>query len=190
MPRIAPLSSGQGGLFARASLRQAKRRFGRVPDSFATVARHNGILAANAGFELALERSTRVPMAIKELAVVKAASVVGCEFCLDIGSWLARTHGVTEAQLSALGQHADSPEFSPVEKLVLDYAEAMSRTPAQIPDELFDALREHFDDAQLVELTSTIAWENSRARFNAALDVGVQGFSSGAVCAAPALQVA
>src|SRR6266849_6572862 len=47
-------------------------------------------------------------------------------------------------------------------------------------------LREHFDDAQLVELTHLIAVENMRGRFNLALGIGAAGFSEGMVCAVPA----
>jgi len=46
-------------------------------------------------------------------------------------------------------------------------------------------LGEHFNEKQLVELTSAIAWENYRARFNHALGVEAEGFSEGAVCAVP-----
>jgi len=62
----------------------------------------------------------------------------------------------------------------------------MSRTPVEVTDELFAALREHFDDTQLVELTHVIALENLRGRFNLALGIGAAGFSAGAVCAVPA----
>lgn len=186
MPRISPLPPGEGGLFARLSLREAKRRLGRVPDSFAVTARHPGILAATGGYELVLERCTGVDMGLKELAAVKAASVVGCEFCLDIGSWLARTHGTTESQLLELAHHRESAAFSPREVAVLDYAEAMSRTPVAVTDEHVARLREHFGERQLVELTAHIAWENYRARFNAAAGLGAQGFSEGAACARPA----
>lgn len=61
----------------------------------------------------------------------------------------------------------------------------MSRTPVDVPDSLFDQLREHFDDAQLVELTHFIAIENMRGRFNLALGIGAAGFSEGMVCAVP-----
>jgi len=68
---------------------------------------------------------------------------------------------------------------------VLDYAVEMSKTPVEVSDALFAALRRHFDQAQLVELTATIAWENYRARFDHALGVESQGFSQGAFCALP-----
>jgi hypothetical protein len=68
---------------------------------------------------------------------------------------------------------------------VLDYATAMSRTPTTVTDELFAALREHFDERQMVELTNVIALENMRARFNSAFDMTPAGFSEGMVCAVP-----
>lgn len=81
--------------------------------------------------------------------------------------------------------HRTSPLFTEVERLVLDYAVAVTRTPVDVPDELFDALREHFDPAQLVELTHLIAMENMRGRFNLALGVGSAGFSERQACAVP-----
>jgi alkylhydroperoxidase family enzyme len=69
----------------------------------------------------------------------------------------------------------------------MDYAAAMTRTPAQVPDALFDQLREHLDEGQLVELTHHIALENLRGRFSVAFGVGAAGFSEGMVCAVPAI---
>jgi alkylhydroperoxidase family enzyme len=68
---------------------------------------------------------------------------------------------------------------------VLDYSVAVTRTPVEVPDELFAALRRHFNEAQLVELTAAIAWENYRARFNHAFGIEAQGFSDGAYCPLP-----
>ncbi len=149
------------------------------------MARHNAVLAGNAAMELALERCNRVEKRLKELAETKVAILVGCEFCIDIGSMLGRASGVTEEQLRALPRFRESDAFSPLEKLVLEYAEAMTRTPAGIPDSLFAALREHFDEPSLVELTAAIAWENHRARFNHAFGLGAEGFSVGAYCPLP-----
>jgi len=68
---------------------------------------------------------------------------------------------------------------------VLDYAVALTQTPADATDELVAELRKSLDDRQLVELTTMIAWENFRARFNRGFDVAAQGFSQGAVCPIP-----
>ena len=69
---------------------------------------------------------------------------------------------------------------------VLRYADAMTLTPVEVSDELFDALRAIYDDRQLVELTSALAWENYRARFDHALGIEAEGFSEGAFCPLPA----
>lgn len=68
---------------------------------------------------------------------------------------------------------------------MIEYAEEMTSTPVAVPDGLFESLRRQFDEAQLVELTAAIAWENYRARFNHALEIGSQGFSGAAACAIP-----
>jgi AhpD family alkylhydroperoxidase len=136
-------------------------------------------------FEGAAAKLSRVPERLKVLAELKAATMSTCEYCIDIGSTIARRAGVSEAQLLALPRYRDSEEFDALEKLVLDYAVAMSRTPVEVSDELFASLREHFDDSQLVELTNVIALENMRGRFNSALGIGDAGFSEGMVCAVP-----
>ena len=69
---------------------------------------------------------------------------------------------------------------------MLAYADVMTRTPVEVSDALFARLREKFSEAELVELTSAIAWENYRARFDHAFGIEAENFSDGAVCALPA----
>src|SRR5215813_11943428 len=104
---------------------------------------------------------------------------------MDIGSAVGRAAGVTEAQLHDLAVYERSPAFSELDKLVIQYAVEMTKTPVDVPESLFTALRTHFSDAQLVELTAAIAWENYRARFDHALGIEAQGFSEGAFCPLP-----
>jgi alkylhydroperoxidase family enzyme len=80
------------------------------------------------------------------------------------------------------GRHTHS--HRPRRRLALEYAEAMSSTPIAVTDEMVEALRRHLSDKQVVELTAYIALENTRARQNAALGIGSQGYSTGA-CAVP-----
>jgi 4-carboxymuconolactone decarboxylase len=104
---------------------------------------------------------------------------------MDIGSAVGRRQGVTEQQILELADFETSSAFSEVERLVVRYAAAMTRTPVDVPDELFAGLQHQFSPKQLVELTSAIAWENYRARFNHAFCIEAEGFSEGAVCALP-----
>jgi alkylhydroperoxidase family enzyme len=92
---------------------------------------------------------------------------------------------VTERHIAELAGYRDSDAFSPLQKTALDYAVALTNTPANASDELVAELRRHLDERQLVELTTMIAWENFRARFNRGFDVAAQGFSEGAACPIP-----
>ena len=146
-----------------------------------------GLLKAYAKLEQATAKLHRVPRRLHALAELKAATLTQCEYCIDMGSQVSRQWGLSDEELLTLPSYRTSPLFSDLDKLILDYAVGMSRTPVAVSDELVANLREHFDNAQLIELTHYIALENMRGRFNRALGVGSAGFSEGMVCAAPSV---
>jgi AhpD family alkylhydroperoxidase len=119
----------------------------------------------------------------RALAELKSATTVGCAYCIDLGSQISRELGISDEELLAMADYGNALCFSDVEKLILEYAAALSRTPVEVSDELFEALRRHFDTAQLVGLTHIITLGNLRARFNIALDIGSTGFCGNRVCA-------
>jgi 4-carboxymuconolactone decarboxylase len=180
-----PLVERPRGAVARGSFSASRRQTGTVVDPVRAFAHHPTLLAGYGALEMAAERSSRVDERTKELVTMRAAMLSGCEWCLDFGSALAANAGVTEEDLRALPAYADNGHFSEAERLALDYATGMTRTPVDVSDELVAHLREHFDDAQMVELTTIIALENLRARFNWALGLGSQGFSEGNYCLRP-----
>lgn len=104
---------------------------------------------------------------------------------MDIGSAVSRQLGVSDEELAALPNYQDSPLFSDTDRLVLDLATAMSRTPVDVSDELRARLTATFTRGQLAALCANIAWENNRARLNRALGVRAMGFSDGAYCVVP-----
>ena len=75
--------------------------------------------------------------------------------------------------------------FSETERLVLEYADAITETPVEVPEALFAKLRERFTEGQMVELTASITWENYRARFDHAFGIESEGFTTGSYCAMP-----
>lgn len=184
--RLAGISGTEAGPLTRFVYRGARRQLGQVPESLTVTAHSGNILAGTTAFEVALDRADRVDNRLTELAVLKTATLVGCEFCIDLGSAEARDLGITETQLRALPAFGESDAFTERERLVMHYAEAMTATPTRVPDELFDALAREFDEAELVELTAAIAFENYRARFNGAFGIKAQGFSEGEFCPLPA----
>lgn len=90
---------------------------------------------------------------------------------MDINSAVGRKAGLTDEKLLALARHDLSP-FSRDELLVIELADAMANTPANISDDLYARLREKFSEEQLLQLSAQFAFENYRARLNRVFDVG------------------
>jgi alkylhydroperoxidase family enzyme len=82
--------------------------------------------------------------------------------------------GIPDEKLLAIDDYATSPHYSNIERLTLDYADAMTLTDRDVDDALFDRLRSVYDDDALIELTAVIAWENASSKFNRALRVPSQ----------------
>lgn len=193
MARISGVPAGKTGLAARAVYGFTRHRMtqltGRDPqrmtEPLELYAHAPGLLFGYAMLEWGASTLEHVDARLRSLAVLKASTLTNCEFCMDMGSQVARQSGLSDEQLLALPRYRQSELFSDLEKLVLDYAAGMSRTPVDVPEALFARMREHFNEAQIVELTGIIALENLRGRFNLALGVGAAGFSEGMVCALP-----
>jgi AhpD family alkylhydroperoxidase len=193
MSRITDTEPQATGLLTRLLLKLSARKVrqltGRRADGMIgpaeAYARIPRLLIGYGAFEEATARVRGVPDRLKKLAELKAATMTSCEYCIDIGSHIARRAGLSDAELLGLSSYRQSDCFDELDRLVLDYAVGMSRTPVEVPDELFAQLRRHFDGKQIVELTNLIALENMRGRFNLALGFGAAGFSEGMVCAVP-----
>lgn len=184
--RIAPLAPENAPLLTRLMYRFARRRFGEVPEPFAVYAHHRGLLVASAVHEGLLDRaSTRLPAAVRELAVYWTARSIGCSWCVDFGTMLMRLDGLDLARLQHIDDWPTSPLFTEDERAAIAYAEAMTTDPHTVTDEQVNDLRQRFGDAGVIELTAQIGVENMRARMNAALDITEQGFSSGDACRVP-----
>lgn len=193
MARIPGVTAREAGpyvklayYFTRRSLRQ---QTGRTPEGMIeplTMYGHvPGLLRGVAAIEQATAKLKRLDKRLRALAELKAATIVQCEYCLDLGSQITRGWGISDEEMLALPSYRTSSLFSDLEKLVMDYAVAMSRTPVAVTDELFAELRAELDEAQMVELTHVIAMENLRGRSNLAFGIGAKGFSEGMVCAVP-----
>jgi AhpD family alkylhydroperoxidase len=135
-------------------------------------------------FNQAVRKARTVDERLKNLIELKGAQMIGCEFCVDLGSQICRNSGFTDEELLALPRYRESDLFTEREKLTLDYTVAVMRTPVEVTDELFARMKEHFKDEQLVEITALLTVVNLD-RFNAAFGVGSAGFSEGMVCVAP-----
>ncbi len=82
--------------------------------------------------------------------------------------------GLSEEKILALADYATSPLYSEVERITLEYADAMTITGHEVSDALFARLRQFYDADALVELTEIIAWENASSKFNRTLRIPSQ----------------
>ncbi len=165
------------GLFDRLVAGYAKRRFGQVPDNLLAMSHNRRVLVTDARFEMSVARWKALNPQLKALAEMAAAVAIECSWCLDFGYHEAHSQGLDTVKIAAVPRWRTSEVFTPVERRVLEYAEAMTTTPPTATDQLVATLREDIGDAALVELTMMVAVENLRSRFNAALGLASQGFS-------------
>jgi AhpD family alkylhydroperoxidase len=135
-------------------------------------------------FQQAVRKGTTVDDRLKNLIELKGAQMIGCEFCVDLGSQICRKSGLSDDELLALAHYRQSDLFTEREKLALDYTVAVMRTPVEVTDELFSQMKKHFTDAQMVEITALLTVVNLD-RFNAAFGIDSAGFSEGMVCVPP-----
>jgi alkylhydroperoxidase family enzyme len=115
---------------------------------------------------------------LKSFAHMATASLVGCSFCLDLGYFMAHNEGLDENKAREVPRWRESRVFTPLERDVMEYAEAMSQTPPAVTDELSAGLLDALGPAALVELTAYIAVANLNARANVAMGIKSQGFAA------------
>lgn len=163
---------------ARLAAWFSRRRLGRVADPLAAWSHHTGVLLTLLRLEMRVQRWRRLDAGLQALAVMASAARIGCAWCMDFGYWEFHHRGVDQRKLEEVPRWRSSEVYSDLERLVLEYAEAMTETPPAVTDELVARLREHLDDAAVVELTSLVALENMRSRSNAALGLTSQGFKA------------
>jgi alkylhydroperoxidase family enzyme len=194
MARIEGVSKDQAGpivkLVYRFMTRGTKNMTGREP------ARGNGIepveiwarrpkmMSAMGRFAGAARKGKSVDERIRYLIELKGSQMIGCEYCVDLGSQICRNSGFSDEELLAVPRYRHSDLFTEREKLALDYTAAVMRTPVEVTDELFARMKEHFTDDQMVEMTALLTAVNLN-RFNAAFAIGSAGFSDGMVCVPP-----
>jgi len=152
-------------------------QFGVVPEPVA-VMWHNPKVAQDS-----LELGSRVSAwdaadeSLKSFAHMAVAAQVGCSFCLDIGYFGAQNQNLDLGKASQVPRWRESDVFTPLERDVLEYAEAMTNTPPTVTDELSARLLDRLGAAALLELTVVIAFANFSTRSNVAVGISSQGFS-------------
>jgi alkylhydroperoxidase family enzyme len=158
-------------------------QFGAAPEPV-EVTWHNPKVAADAlEFGGKMGEWDAADESLKSFAHMAVAAMVGCSWCLDIGYFGAENHNLDMAKASQVPRWRESDVFTPLERDVLEYAEAMTATPPAVTDALSARLLDQLGPAALIELTVVIAFANLSTRGNVALGIESQGFS--AACEIP-----
>jgi AhpD family alkylhydroperoxidase len=163
--------------------RFSRKMLGEVPDGAAVMWHNRHVLMDLAGLGRKVQKWDQLDVNLKSFAHMAVAAQIGCSFCLDFGYFQAHNEGLDEEKASQVPRWRESAVFTPLEREVMEYAEAMTETPPRVTDELSGRLLERLGAAALVELTAVVGFANLSARGNTALGIESQGFSK--VCALP-----
>lgn len=171
-----PLDEGRG-LFARAVAWYSRRTYGDVLDNALVLLHHKRALFALVAFERKVDKWDELDPELKTLALMGAASSIGCSWCMDFGYYAAHSKGLRVDKLREVPRWRESEAFTDTERLVLELAEAMTATPLRVTDEMVAELTDALGVPAVVELVLIVAVENERSRFNSAFGLTSQGFS-------------
>jgi alkylhydroperoxidase family enzyme len=194
MARIQGVQKSQAGPMVKLVYRLGPRMMRKLTGREASIgsgiepmeiwAHKPKLMVAMGKFNGAIRKSGALEERIRNLCELKGAAMIGCEFCVDLGSQICRNSGFSDEELLAIPRYESSEMFNEREKVALGYTVAVMRTPVEVTDELFAKLQEHFTTEQIVELTALLTLVNLD-RFNAAFAIGSAGFSEGMVCVPP-----
>jgi len=175
------------GLYGAMMKLVAKKMLGgEFPDNGYVYFHNKPVLKAIMSFEGKVDKWDRLDENLKSYAQLASAGVIGCSWCLDFGYFKAHNDGLDLDKVREVPRWRESDVFTPLERDVLEYAEAMSVTPLTVTDEMVAHLIDELGEPAVVELTQMIALENMRSRFNSAAGLQSQGYSD--VCELPLAQ--
>ena len=163
----------------------SRRMLGQVPESAMVMWNNPAVFKDMMTFGGKVERWRTLDANLASYAHMAAAAYVGCSFCLDLNYFMAHNRGLDEARAREVPRWRESTVFTPLERSVMEYAEAMSQTPPAVTDELSTTLLEALGADGLLELAARVAFMNASARMNIALGITSHEFS--ASCGLPPL---
>ena len=163
----------------------SRRMLGEVPEPLGVYWHNRAVLKGMFGLGRKAEKWDACDKSLKSFAHMAVAALVGCSWCLDYGYFMVHNEKLDEAKAREVPRWRESDAFTPLERDVLEYAEAMSQTPPRVTDVLSARLVDALGPAAMVELTAWIALANLATRTNTALGIESQGFSE--ACELPPL---
>jgi AhpD family alkylhydroperoxidase len=127
-------------------------------------------------------KSTGFDQKLIELIKIRASQINGCAFCLDMHTKDARHIGETEQRIYLLNAWREAPFYSDEERVVLELTEAVTHiSHGGVSDDLYQRVREHFDEKQYVDLIILINTINSWNRLSIAVNAVPGSYQPGSI---------
>lgn len=153
------------------------KQLGSVPEPNEVLWNNPKLAEANQEFSAKVGTWDAADASLKTFAHMAVAAQIGCSWCLDINYFAALNQKLDLTKASQVPRWRESEVFTPLEREVMEYAEAMTNTPPTVTDELSASLLGRLGPAALVEITVFIGFANLAARCNTAHGITSQGYS-------------
>ncbi|GAB4083988.1 hypothetical protein GCM10028784_06180 [Myceligenerans cantabricum] len=166
------------GLLGAAVKRMARKRLGTVPATLGVIWHNQKVLRSTMSMGGRIEKWDACDESLKSYAHMAVASMIGCSWCLDFNYFQAHNKRLDVDKAHDVPRWRESDLFTPLERDVMAYAEAMSETEPTVTDEMVASLMKRLGASALIELTSVIAFANLTTRTNVALGIESDGFAA------------
>ncbi|HEU4514165.1 MAG TPA: carboxymuconolactone decarboxylase family protein [Nocardioidaceae bacterium] len=166
------------GFYGALVKQLSKKQLGEVPDPLGVMWHNRPVLKAYLAMAGKAEKWDACDPSLKSFAHMAVASLVGCTFCLDLGYFHAHNEKLDLDKAREVPRWRESEMFTPLERDVMEYAEAMTQTPPTVSDELSARLLDALGAPAMVELTAYVALANLATRTNTAFGIESQGFAA------------
>jgi AhpD family alkylhydroperoxidase len=173
------------GIYGTLLKTMSRKMLGQVPEGLGVMWHYPRVLTDTMKFGRRTESWNRLDPNLASFATMAAAATIGCSFCLDLHYFMSHNRGLDETKAREVPRWRESTAFTPLERRVMEYAEAMCQTPLTVTDEMSAALLDELGAPALLELTTRIGVMNMTARGNVALGIRSAEFSTS--CGLPPL---
>lgn len=168
MSRISLVGRSAAAGAARAAFERKIAERGNIPNMYRAFGHRPWLLTTMDAHFAAVMGSGNVPLKLKELLALQTSLENECRYCAASHTVLAERTGATPAQIASLLEFEAGP-FTDKEKAALRFGLQMTRDSNRIPDAAFAALREHFDEGEIVEIAAVVGLFAYFNRFTNAL---------------------
>jgi alkylhydroperoxidase family enzyme len=166
------------GIYGAVVKRFSKKLLGRVPEPLAVYWHNPAVLRASMSMGAKARKWDACDLSLKSFAHMAVSAQIGCSWCLDFAYFQAFNEHLDLDKAREVPRWRDSLVFTPLERAVLGYAEAMTHTPPSVTNEMVAELLEQLGEAALVELTAFTALANMNSRGNVALGIESEGYAA------------